>query len=197
LTTLGGGATVRLVDAVTAVALVVVGVLALLGLLAAIGLIEEAGSAGLRRLRRRSTDESPDLDFDGDDAVAVAQANAEALDVEGAWFMMTPEALVLEPLFDQAVAALADDETPVADVIDLSRHPDGWAASMALAALERRDDVPDDWPRSPPEPVLGGETGAAVAVAVAVGATCAATVKVTVPRRSQARWRRRRDKPHR
>ena len=145
MTTLGGGATVRRVDAVTAVALVVVGVLALLGLLAAIGLIQEAGSAGLRRLRRRSADELPDFDFDGDDAVAVAQANAEALDVEGAWFMMTPEALVLEPLFDQAVAALADDETPVSDVIDLSRHPDGWAASMALAALERRDDVPDDW----------------------------------------------------
>jgi ATP-dependent Clp protease ATP-binding subunit ClpC len=133
------------VDTATAIASVIVGVLALIGLLATLGFVLEAGSAALRRLRRRSTDESEDFDFEEDDAVAVAQANAEALDVEGAWFMMTPEALVLEPLFDQAVAALADDETPVEDVIDLSRHPDGWAASMALAALERRDDVPDDW----------------------------------------------------
>ena len=102
--------------------------------------------AGLRRLFRRAPAEAPELDFGGeDDAVALAQANAEALDAEGAWFMTTPQALALEPLFEEAVAALADEETPVSDVIDLSRHPDGWMASMALAALERRDDVPDDW----------------------------------------------------
>ena len=36
-------------------------------------------------------------------------------------------------------------DTPVSEVIELARHPDGCAASMALAALERRDDVPEDW----------------------------------------------------
>ena len=33
----------------------------------------------------------------------------------------------------------------MSDVIELARHPDGFAASMALSALERRDDVPADW----------------------------------------------------
>ena len=102
--------------------------------------------AGVRRLVRRTPDEAPDFDFGGDDdAVAVAQANAEALDAEGEWFVMTPQALALEPLFEQAVAALADEDTPVSEVIGLARHPDGWVASMALAALERREDVPEAW----------------------------------------------------
>ena len=133
-------------DAATAIASVIVGVLALLGLLAVLGLVQESGMAGLRRLLRRAPAEAPEFDFGGeDDAVALAQANAEALDAEGVWFMMTPQALALEPLFEQAVAALADEETPVSDVIGLSRHPEGWTASMALAALERREDVPEAW----------------------------------------------------
>ncbi|HEX6723718.1 MAG TPA: AAA family ATPase [Gaiella sp.] len=133
-------------DAATAIASVIVGVLALLGLLLVLGLVQETGMAGLRRLVRRTPDEAPDVDFvgeDDDDAVALAHANAEAL--EGLWFTVTPEAFVHEPLFDQAVAALADDDTPVSDVIGLSWHPDGRVASMALAALERREDVPADW----------------------------------------------------
>ena len=59
--------------------------------------------------------------------------------------MMTPEVLEREPLFESGVEALSDEGTPVSAVIDLARHPDGWAASMALVALERRDDVPDEW----------------------------------------------------
>ena len=102
--------------------------------------------AGLRRLVRRAPDEVTDFDLEGeDDAVSLAQANAEALEAESEWFMTTPQALVLEPLFEQAVAALADDDTPVSDVIGLARHPNGWVASMALAALERREDVPEAW----------------------------------------------------
>jgi ATP-dependent Clp protease ATP-binding subunit ClpC len=134
------------VDAATAIASVVVGVLALLGLLLVLGLVQETGMAGLRRLFRRTPDEAVELDVaDDEDAVSLAHANAAALDVEGAWYTMTPAAIVQEPLFEEAVVALADDDTPVADVVGLSRHPDGWAASMALAALERREDVPADW----------------------------------------------------
>ena len=59
--------------------------------------------------------------------------------------MMTPEVLEQEPLFESGVEALSDEGTPVSAVIDLARHPDGWAASMALVALERREDVPDEW----------------------------------------------------
>ena len=58
---------------------------------------------------------------------------------------MTPEALEPDPRFQAAVEALAAGDVPVSDVVDLARHPDGWVASMALAALERRDDVPDEW----------------------------------------------------
>ena len=94
----------------------------------------------------RSTRLEPDFDLDDDgDAVALAQAHAEALDEEEEWFMMTPEVLELEPRFELGVEALSDEDTPVSAVIDLARHPDGWAASMALVALERRDDVPDEW----------------------------------------------------
>ena len=86
----------------------------------------------------------------------------EALDAEGEWWEMTPEALGLEPLFEQAVDALADEDTPVSEVIALARHPDGWVASMALAALERRDDVPEDWAdaaiRGLPRPSLCEDT---------------------------------------
>ena len=59
--------------------------------------------------------------------------------------MMTPEVLEREARFELGVEALSDENTAVSEVIDLARHPDGWAASMALVALERRDDVPDEW----------------------------------------------------
>ena len=56
--------------------------------------------------------------------------------------MMTPDTLELDPRFAAAVEGLAGEETPVSEVVDLARHPDGWTASIALAALARRDDVP-------------------------------------------------------
>jgi len=140
------------VDTATAIAATAVGVLALIGFLAVLGLVQEAGGAGLRRLTRRRADEPPQIDSDSDsdsddenDAIALAQAHAETLEEEHDWSWMTPEALVREPLFDDAVAALATESTPVSDVIELARHPDGWAASMALGALERRDDVSEQW----------------------------------------------------
>ncbi|HEY6076183.1 MAG TPA: AAA family ATPase, partial [Gaiella sp.] len=122
----------------------IVGFFAGVGLLALVAL----AIAGISEWRegRADTDWMPDFDLDGDgDAVALAQAHAEALDEEGEWFMMTPEVLEQEPLFESGVDALSDEGTPVSAVIDLARHPDGWAASMALVALERREDVPDEW----------------------------------------------------
>ena len=122
----------------------IVGALALIGLVAVGGIVWE-GIGGLRA-RRRGSDGVPDWDADGDeDAVALAHAHAERLDEQEEWFTATPSALEREPLFVSAVEALADETTPVEGVLELARHPDGWAASMALAALERRDDVPDDW----------------------------------------------------
>ena len=47
--------------------------------------------------------------------------------------------------FSDAVELLADEDTPVDDVVALSRDGNGWVASMALAALAQRDDVPDEW----------------------------------------------------
>jgi len=122
----------------------IVGFFAGVGLLALVAL----AIAGISEWRegRGDTDWMPDFDLDDDgDAVALAQAHAEALDEEGEWFMMTPEVLEQEPLFESGVDALSDEGTPVSAVIDLARHPDGWAASMALVALERREDVPDEW----------------------------------------------------
>ena len=122
----------------------IVGFLAGVGLLALVAL----AIAGISEWREGRGDTDFDFDFDLDDegdAVALAQAQAEALDEEEEWFMMTPEVLEREPRFELAVEALADEDTPISAVIDLARHPDGWAASMALVALERRDDVPDEW----------------------------------------------------
>ena len=135
----------------------IVGFLAGVGLLALVAL----AVAGISEWRegRASGAWEPDWDTRGEDldAVALAQAHAEALEEENEWFMMTPEALELEPRFEAAVDALANERTPVSEVIDLARHPDGWAASMAVVALERRDDVPDDWVdsaiRAPPAPL--------------------------------------------
>ena len=123
----------------------------IVGFFAGVGLLALGAVAweAISERRQRDAAEAWTTDWDaGDeerDAVALAQAQAEALDDEEAWFMMTPEALEHEPRFESAVEALSHDDTPVSEVIDLARHPDGWAASMALAALERRDDVPEDW----------------------------------------------------
>jgi ATP-dependent Clp protease ATP-binding subunit ClpC len=126
----------------------IVGALALIGFAALLALAWK----GIEALRTR---DEVDLDkllrgavVDGDeprDGLAVARAAAAALEDEYDWWAMTPDRLELEPEFQTGVAALADPETDVDDVVSLARHPDGWAASMALAALEARDDVPDDW----------------------------------------------------
>ena len=79
----------------------IVGFLAGVGLLALVAL----AIAGISEWRegREDTDWMPDFDLDDDgDAVALAQAHAEALDEEEEWFMMTPEVLEREPLFEAA-----------------------------------------------------------------------------------------------
>ena len=58
---------------------------------------------------------------------------------------MTPEALEAEPAFQRGVEELADEDTPVETVVPMTRDPSGWVASMALAALAERDDVPEEW----------------------------------------------------
>ncbi len=125
----------------------IVGALALVGLLALGGLLWE----GIEMLRHREPDgveldellaRSDDGPVDGIDK---AHACAEALEANHDWGWMLPEVLELEPAFQAGVDALADEATPVDAVVELARHPDGWVASMALAALERREDVPADW----------------------------------------------------
>ncbi|HJS49450.1 MAG TPA: AAA family ATPase [Gaiellaceae bacterium] len=111
-----------------------------LAVIGAIGIVaaiwEELGP----RIRR---DEGWDLDGElGSDDVRRAAAELEA---EFDWWQMSVEALEVQPAFERTVAALADDDTPVDDVVLLSRDSDGWVASMALAALAERDDVPGEW----------------------------------------------------
>ena len=125
----------------------IVGALALVGLLAVVGGLWELVEWWLHR-ERDAGDPMLGLDWDADEhgsAVELAHAYAGALEETSEWHWMTPEALEPDPRFQAAVEALAADDVPVSDVVDLARHPDGWVASMALAALERRDDVPDEW----------------------------------------------------
>jgi ATP-dependent Clp protease ATP-binding subunit ClpC len=111
-----------------------------LAVIGAIGVVmviwEEIGS----RIRR---DEGWDFgdEFGTDD---VRGAAAE-LDAELDWWQMSVEALEAQPAFERAVAALADNDTPVDGVVRLSRDSDGWVAAMALAALIEREDVPEEW----------------------------------------------------
>ena len=125
----------------------IVGALALVGLLAVVGGLWELVEWWLHR-ERTAGDPMLGLDWDADEhgsAVELAHAYAGALEETSEWHWMTPEALEPDPRFQAAVEALAAGDVPVSDVVDLARHPDGWVASMALAALERRDDVPDEW----------------------------------------------------
>ena len=123
----------------------IVGALALIGLLVVISLAWSAVAA----LAKRDREVEPEAPWDDDDlpenAVERTHAYAEALEESREWMMMTPDALELDPRFVAAVEGLAGEETPVSEVVDLARHPDGWTASIALAALARRDDVPDGW----------------------------------------------------
>ena len=123
-------------DAATAVATVIVGCLALIGLFVVLGLAYE----GFQRIRRGSDDEA--MFDDEDESDSIREAAAE-LELEHDWWSMSLEGLEAEPRFQLAVADLSASD--VEEVVALSRDADGWVASMALAALARRADVPGDW----------------------------------------------------
>jgi ATP-dependent Clp protease ATP-binding subunit ClpC len=102
--------------------------------------------AVFRAIRRRLGGHAQDADNDFDDLDGVdVRALAAELDAEHDWWQMSLEGLEQEPAFESAVASLADDDTPIETVVSLTRDADGWVASMALAALRRRDDVPEEW----------------------------------------------------
>ena len=107
--------------------------------------------------RRRSHD--TEFDFDDEDLVAGDVHSAAALlEAEHSWWDISLEALEAEPVFQRAVAELATTSTDVDEVVALSRDTNGWVASMALAALASRTDVPNDWVtwalRNPDRPSL-------------------------------------------
>ena len=116
--------------------MIILAVIGAIGVVAAIW--EELGP----RIRRDKTEE---LDFDDDFEANDVRSAAAQLELEHTWWEMSLEALEAEPAFQLAVSALADADTDVAEVVTLSRDADGWVASMALAALAQREDVPDDW----------------------------------------------------
>ncbi len=116
--------------------MIILAVIGAIGVVAAIW--EELGP----RIRRDKTEE---LDFDDDFEANDVRSAAAQLELEHTWWEMSLEALEAEPAFQLAVSALADADTDVDEVVTLSRDADGWVASMGLAALAQRDDVPDDW----------------------------------------------------
>jgi ATP-dependent Clp protease ATP-binding subunit ClpC len=111
--------------------------LAVIGAIGIAAAIWEEIGPRIRREEGRSFGD----ELESDDVRGVA---AE-LDSEFDWWEMSIEALEAQPAFEQAVVALAEDDVPVDEVAQLSRDGDGWVASMALAALAERDDVPGDW----------------------------------------------------
>jgi ATP-dependent Clp protease ATP-binding subunit ClpC len=115
-------------------------------LLAAFGLLSIGALVWAAIDERRSHDDEH-LDWDEDDlsSSSAARAAAVALEMEHDWWSMTPEALEELPAFKTGVEALRDEDTPIDEVVRMSRDADGWVASMALAALAERDDVPDEW----------------------------------------------------
>jgi hypothetical protein len=118
---------------------IVLVLLAALGGLALIGIVWEA----IASYRGGSAD---DLDFDLDELDADdIRSVAMQLEMEHEWWNMSLEGLEALPEFQAAASQLADPDTPVEEVVALSRDSDGWIASMALAALAERDDVPSEW----------------------------------------------------
>ena len=114
----------------------------ILAVIGAIGVVAAIWEELAPRIRRERTGE---LDFDADFEANDVRSAAAQLELEHTWWEMSLEALEAEPAFQLAVSALADPDTDVDEVVTLSRDPDGWVASMGLAALVQRDDVPDDW----------------------------------------------------
>ena len=90
-------------------------------------------------------DEGEEWDFGEDFEAGDVRSAAAELESENEWWGMSLEGLEAEPAFQSAVSALADRDTDVDEVVSLSRDSDGWVASMALAALAQRDDVPGEW----------------------------------------------------
>jgi ATP-dependent Clp protease ATP-binding subunit ClpC len=121
------------------IVIVLVVVLTLLGALVIVGVIVEA-IEGIRE----DGDDDTSWDDDASGVDAARQAAAQ-LDLEHDWWNMDPVTLEGDDTFQLAVSALADPDTPVDAVTALTRNADGWIASMALAALEQREDVPDEW----------------------------------------------------
>ncbi len=118
--------------------------LAVLGAIFIVGAIWEAISE--RRQARALLDDFLDSSFDEDSSPTdVARTAAAALDAEHNWWEMDVATLESLPEYEQAVEVLADEDTPVEEATALSRDVNGWVASMALAALTQRDDVPEDW----------------------------------------------------
>ena len=119
--------------------------LAVIGAITVVALIW----AGISEWRGEGDDE--DFDFakflEDDDASAAGGARAAAaqLEIEHDWWNMDVGTLESLSEFTEAVELLADEDTPVEEVVALSRDGNGWVASMALAALAQRDDVPYEW----------------------------------------------------
>ena len=96
---------------------------------------------------------SDEFDFDFEKFVAgegtspadAARAAGAVLGSEHDWWEMDRGTLESLPEFSDAVELLANEDTPVAGVVELSRDVNGWVASIALAALAQRDDVPYEW----------------------------------------------------
>jgi ATP-dependent Clp protease ATP-binding subunit ClpC len=118
----------------------VVIVLAIIGAIGvAMAIWEELGP----RLRREKDDgwDFDEAEFAADDV----RSAAAQLESEHEWWEMSLETLEAQAPFQLAVSGLADPHTDVDDVVLLSRDSDGWVASMALAALAQRSDVPSEW----------------------------------------------------
>jgi ATP-dependent Clp protease ATP-binding subunit ClpC len=109
-------------------------------LLAAFGLFAIIAIVWATIDERRSVDDDFD-ELEGDGVREIAAA----LDLEHNWWNMTPDSLEGLPEFRRGVDELVDDDTPIDSVVSMSRDADGWVASMALAALAERDDVPEEW----------------------------------------------------
>ena len=105
--------------------------------------------ATISEWRGESDDEDFDFEklFSGMDAspADAARGAAAQLENEYDWWNMDVGTLASLSEFSDAVELLADEDTPVDDVVALSRDGNGWVASMALAALAQRDDVPNEW----------------------------------------------------
>ena len=94
----------------------------------AVAIWEEIG----RRIRRDEGRSVGD-ELESDDVRSVA---AE-LDSELDWWEMSVDALEAQPAFERAVDALADDDVPVDEVVQLSRDSDGWVASTPRSDSRR------------------------------------------------------------